>query len=237
MLARPGGRVRRPDLLLVLAVAAVVPGAAGCGESGRYKLAWTLVEADGPSSAPAACGRHGVSTIAITETNAGGDVSLFVAPCAWMSVNRKLGPGNYTLIVTGRDARGYDKEPPRDPMPVVPLLRATLDNVGVEKDETTELGTVDLVPQPECRDGVDNDCDGRVDILDPACPDGDGPSEAAAGEGCGLPAPLPDAGSSPDSATGADAGADAGAGADADDSADTGAPDAPGTADADPGQG
>jgi hypothetical protein len=220
-------------LIIVLAVAALVAGVAGCGESGRYKLAWTLVEADGPSSAPAACGRHGVSTIAITETNAGGEVSLFVAPCAWMSVNRKLGPGSYTLIVTGRDARGYDKEPPSNPAPAVPLLRATLDGVSVGKDETTELGTVDLVPQPECRDGVDNDCDGRVDTLDPACADRDGPSEAAAGEACGLPAPLPDAGSSPDAATGADAGADA----DADDSADADGPDAPGAADADPGQG
>jgi len=28
---------------------------------------------------------------------------------------------------------------------------------------------VTLIPQPQCRDGVDNDLDGRVDLDDPDC--------------------------------------------------------------------
>jgi hypothetical protein len=36
---------------------------------------------------------------------------------------------------------------------------------------------VDLAPPPACRDGIDNDGDGQVDLFDPECKDGSGTSE------------------------------------------------------------
>ncbi|MCX4247660.1 hypothetical protein [Paraliomyxa miuraensis] len=43
------------------------------------------------------------------------------------------------------------------------------DAVAVEEGSTAELPPFGLVPPPECNDGIDNDHDGLVDGLDPAC--------------------------------------------------------------------
>jgi len=52
-----------------------------------------------------------------------------------------------------------------------PYLHAMVpDLVSVVDGQTTNVATpLYILPLPECEDGADNDCDQRVDNLDPAC--------------------------------------------------------------------
>jgi hypothetical protein len=199
-----------------------------CSESGQYKVSWRLEE----EFSAASCGKHGVASIAFVELQGGAPVGGAVFPCSLGKATRAVAPGRYSVLLSGRDSRGLDKEPPGSM-----FLHSTIGEVVVAEDGTADLGEVMLAPQPECRDGVDNDCDGRVDLVDSACSSPDVASETAAGEepSCGAArvdrdAAIVPADARPD-ANGDDAGSD-GAGGDGD--GDAGSDGGTGEADADP---
>jgi hypothetical protein len=147
--------------------------ASGCGSDGSYTVTWAFfMSADSPSVpvfAPGDCGKVGVTAIAITATN-GGSQDRPVVACAPGGSTRSLTPGTWTLVLTALDAEGHLKDPPdsgvlpaasNDTQPVM---------VSVTEGQTTIVeGRVYLQPLPQCRDGVDNDHDGRVDLDDPDC--------------------------------------------------------------------
>jgi hypothetical protein len=124
----------------------------------------TLLLADAGAPADRGCGAHGVYGIRVTGVSDNGDGEDFVAPCTPGHVRRTVAPGTWTFTLRGLDARGRFKEP------VTSMILTTLvRDVVVKADATTTVPTVTLAPQPACRDGVDNDGDGLVDLADPDC--------------------------------------------------------------------
>jgi hypothetical protein len=141
--------------------------------------------ADGTSSfQPGDCGRVGVQGIAITATKADGSQADFAVPCGLGFYDGSLGEGSWTLALVGLDAIGEAKEPPD-----TGLLRGQTDPTSPVEihagEHAAPIPPVTLMPQPQCRDGVDNDLDGRVDLDDPDCNNADGPNPNGATE-CGA---------------------------------------------------
>jgi hypothetical protein len=139
--------------------------ASGCSNDGSYQVGWTFFDAQ--PFHPGDCGKVGVSAIAISSgvsADAGQEHPVFVA-CAPGTYTGRLAPGTWTLVLAAIDAEGHPKEPATSG-----LLRGTADGVTVTEGHLTPVPGLVLLPRlPECRDGVDNDHDGRVDLDDPDC--------------------------------------------------------------------
>jgi len=154
-------RLIRP--LAPLAAAALLC-ASGCGPQGRYDLRWRFAAV--PTGVPATardCGLHGVDSIAISGSNDSGDGDRGVVACGALHADRSVAPGVWTLLVVALDRDGH----PREPDAASTLMRAR-PSFGVSAGETTPVD-IYLEPLPACRDGIDNDADGAVDLDDPDC--------------------------------------------------------------------
>ncbi|HEY7374353.1 MAG TPA: hypothetical protein VIF57_19475 [Polyangia bacterium] len=174
----------------VLCLAGGVAGAAGCTDHGSYTAIWQFV---GSEPALTGCGKHGVDSIRVTGMSTAGDSENVVAVCPGSGVTHSVPVGTWTFVVGQLDARGRQIFPSlldaqgqvvldanNNPMPA-PDPTAT---VEVQKDRTADPFTVDLTPQPSCRDGVDNNGDGRVDLDDPVCSGDPNSNAECPGEGC-----------------------------------------------------
>jgi hypothetical protein len=132
----------------------------------------------------AECGLHGVDSIRVIGSNAEGERDDFTALCTNGELVRSVPVGTWTFSVRQVDVRGE----PADMLdsagePVLPMAAAVIaDDATVWLDPDI----VELTPRPECRDRVDNDCDGRVDLDDPECAgDANGATEmTATSTGC-----------------------------------------------------
>jgi hypothetical protein len=174
-------------LILALAAASVAALSGGCSKEGTYTLTLKLGTADGPSEdvTPFACGYHGIGAWLVTENGELGDTF----PCGEGPLVRHTKPGNYSVIVRALDAAGARKTAPGDTVPdLSPYLHVVVPApVVVEDGKTTTVpGPLFILPLPECEDGVDNDCDGRIDLLDPSC-------SKLPGTSCSAEVPCPDA--------------------------------------------
>jgi len=138
--------------------------AAGCADHGSYSVTWTFVGGEG---APSGCGRHGVDTIHVTGANTAGDGEDLIALCAPGALSHSVPVGDWTFTFHQLDVRGRPIMPVDAQGQVVPDPTAT---ATVLKDKPLESPlTVELAARPECSDGIDNDCDGRVDMDDDDC--------------------------------------------------------------------
>ena len=144
----------------------------GCSSHGSYQVSWTFLAASPPGAesppplSPGDCGKYGVSAIAITATSTDSDRDDGTVACAPGRVTRQLSPGTWILALAAVDAEGHLKAP-SDPdylrgQPPGPV-------VVVEDQLVVVASPVFLKPLEQCRDGVDNDRDGRVDLDDPDC--------------------------------------------------------------------
>jgi hypothetical protein len=157
--------------IAVLCGAALL-GQAGCASEGRYQVRWTFSDPAVVGFQPGDCGKHGVSAIAIAGTRDDGTVDNPQAACAPAIFTHQLPTGTWTLTLTALDATGHPNTASTG------YLHGTI-TVTVAQDQLagTDQGPVVLTPLPACQDGVDNDCDGRIDRDDPGCADPDGTDE------------------------------------------------------------
>jgi hypothetical protein len=158
-----------------LCLAGGVAGAAGCADHGTYTAIWQFV---GGEPALTGCGQHGVDSVRVTGMNTKGDSENSVAVCAGSQTTHSVPVGTWTFVVGQLDVRGRPifpsmldaqgqvvRDADGNPVPA-PDPTAT---VEVQKDRAADPFTADLIPQPTCRDAVDNNGDGRVDLDDPVC--------------------------------------------------------------------
>lgn len=184
MFTAGAARARIHGLVLCLLGAGASATLGGCNNNGSYRINWefTLPLPDGTSSSfqPGDCGRVGVQGIAITATKSDNSQSLVSVPCGLGFYDGSLAAGSWTLGLVALDATGQDKEPAD-----TGLLRGQTDTASPVEihagQHAAPIPVVTLTPQPQCRDGVDNDLDGRVDLDDPDCAGNpDLPSECGA---------------------------------------------------------
>jgi len=145
---------------------------AGCASEGTYEVRWSFGDPALAAFEPGDCGTHGVSAIAIAGRRDDGTVDNPVAACAPGVFTHKLPTGTWTLELAALDAAGQPKS--ADPA----YLRGSI-TIAVSEGQVGGIaqGPVVLSPLPACQDGVDNDCDGRVDLDDPGCTDAAGVTE------------------------------------------------------------
>lgn len=136
-----------------------------CGDTSSYELHWTIGCAGGSSCEPQSikgCSSVGLDSVHV-EATTGAEVTVSVFPC--------YSPGE------GAVGRGPDLEPGAGTLAVTGLSPAgiALTEPVTAKVQIPEGGlgpvTVDLPLPAQCGDGVDNDLDGLVDLLDPDCAD------------------------------------------------------------------
>jgi len=153
--------------------------AAGCADHGSYSVTWTFV---GGEAAPSGCGLHGVDTIHITGANTAGDGEDVIALCAPGAFTHEVPTGDWTFTFHQLDVRGRPIMPTDAQGQVVPDPTAT---ATVTKDKTLDPPlTVELAPRAECSDGIDNDCDGRVDMDDEDCASDPNTAKEMTAPGC-----------------------------------------------------
>jgi hypothetical protein len=202
MLSVGSARPRRIGGLIFCLMAASALGGA-CSKSGSYQVDWQFAtNASEPATRtfqPGDCGRVGVGGIRITATS-GASLDVRAVPCGPGFYEGSLDPGSWTLTLVALDAAGQVKET----KPNTVNLTGAAGPVEIHTGEmAAAMPPVFLPPLPQCRDGVDNDRDGRVDLDDAACAnDPDGPSECGATDGTSC-YPNP-----PGGANSADAGPD-----------------------------
>ena len=134
------------------------------------------------------CGLAGVSGIGIAATRSDAAQSTTAVPCALGFYDGSLDEGSWTLALVALDASGQPKEPPGSGL----LRGQTASPVEIHTGEqAAPIPPIVLPPLPQCRDGVDNDLDGRVDLDDPDCAGNpDGPAECVPADGVVCPGSL-----------------------------------------------
>jgi hypothetical protein len=157
----------------------------GCDNNGSFEVAWRFGDpavafAPAIDSAkdggavlvfrPGSCGAAGVSSISIVATRDDGTQSSSLVPCFPGFFTRSVPAGNWTVVVVAIDAEGHVKAPQPPFVDDHSYLNGqTTATVANGERSKTDQPTVFLKPLPQCGDGVDNDCDGRVDLDDPDC--------------------------------------------------------------------
>jgi len=86
--------------------------------------------------------------------------------CAPGGFAHEVPVGDWTFTFQQLDVHGVRIEPKDAQDQAIPDPTAA---GSVGKDALTELPPVELVARPKCRDGIDNDGDGRIDLDDPDC--------------------------------------------------------------------
>jgi len=138
--------------------------AAGCQDHGSYHLSWVFEDDDDATAF--ACGQHGVDAIRVKGASSEGDVDDVITLCAPGGFAHEVPVGDWTFTFQQLDVHGVRIEPRDDQDQAIPDPTAA---GSVGKDALTELPPVELVARPKCRDGIDNDGDGRIDLDDPDC--------------------------------------------------------------------
>jgi hypothetical protein len=181
MLSADGARARIGGLGLCLLAASTLAG--GCSKTGSYRVDWQFADTALPTKGPfqsGDCGRVGVGAIRITASSGGSD-DVRAVPCGTGFYEGTLDPGSWTLTLVALDGAGQIKE--QEPG------TGNLTGTGLVEVQTGEMAPaippVFLPPLPQCRDGVDNDRDGRVDLDDADCRDANGPNRELDAE-CGV---------------------------------------------------
>jgi len=148
---------------------------AGCTDNGSYHVSWSFTDG---KTAQAGCGAHGVDAIRVTGASTQGDGEDVVTLCALGEFTHGVPIGNWTFTIHQLDVRGRAIDVPQLDDQGQPVLDANgypilvpdpTAPATVAKDATVDLDPIMLTPRPECSDGVDNDCDGRIDLDDPQC--------------------------------------------------------------------
>jgi hypothetical protein len=156
--------------------------AAGCAPEGSYLLSWGFLGTGGQEEpASAGCGAHGVDAIRILGVSQEGDSHERIEACTAGVATASLAPGTWLFGVHALGLDGRYKEPlnEADPMATT-ILHDWKRDQTVPDDGQANLGHIWLATQPECRDEVDNDRDGRVDTDDPDCADPETATESPA---------------------------------------------------------
>lgn len=139
---------------------------AGCGNAGSYELHWTIgcQSPKQPStcvvSSARQCSSRGLDSIEVTARQ-GSDETRSVFPCfspdeGPVGRGPDLEEGPASLGAYGLSAGG------------VRLTAEAQGSTTIPAEGLVEVW-VNVPLPPECLDGVDNDGDGLVDLLDPAC--------------------------------------------------------------------
>jgi hypothetical protein len=160
-------RQAAPAALVLLAALALA--ITGCGDPTSYELSWTIGCANPGDDACTIksvrqCSALGVDAIAAQALVGGSDKGTARFPCfdqargSASAVGPDLPSGDVTLEVSALSASGHVLS---GPVSV---------NVTVPSEGNAPV-SVDLPVPLSCADGVDNDGDGLVDLLDPDCPD------------------------------------------------------------------
>jgi len=178
--------------------------AAACEEDPSFRLRWRICAAedegcgdDSDGAAPlllsaSQCSSVGIGKVRVTTKDSLGFLADVRARACFPTGFKDddalvdgpaLPPGTYSVEVRGlrRSARldddghslpGWEGEDG-------PLVIHTMENVEIVEDEIQKLDGFELLPPPQCDDGVDNDDDGATDLFDPACraPDQSGREE------------------------------------------------------------
>ena len=182
-------------LHLPLAVGVLLAASAlggGCSKSGSYRVDWQF--ADNFQSGD--CGRVGVGGVRITASS-GGSLDVRAVPCGPGFYEGSLDPGSWTLTLVALDAAGQVKDPDAGTTYLNGQVASPVEIHTGEMAAATP--PVFLPPLPQCRDGVDNDRDGRVDLDDADCANNrDGPTECGATDGASCHDNLPGVANPPD---------------------------------------
>jgi len=160
--------------LCVLGLACLL-AVAGCAQDGTVNVTWDFL---GTEPAASGCGQHGVDSMLLTGVDSGGDGLRQVFLCTPGQASASVKPGNWSVALAMLNYQGTLMEPPATDAYGNP----TPDTTGMVQVSESVPGEVliHLTPVPACRDGVDNDRDGRVDLDDPDCQNNpDGASEGS----------------------------------------------------------
>jgi len=146
---------------------------AGCSQDGTVNVTWDFL---GTEPAASGCGQHGVDSVLLTGSDTGSDSLRQVVLCTPGQASASVKPGTWSVALAMLNFQGTLMEPAATDAAGNP----TPDTTGMAQVSESAPGEVliHLTPVPACRDGVDNDNDGRVDLDDPDCQnDPDGTSE------------------------------------------------------------
>jgi hypothetical protein len=149
-------------------------GLVACGEAGSYELTWTIGCETGEDPACAVvsirdCSRRGLDSIEVIALQDGEQRAIF--PCfspddGPVGRGPGLDSGSVQLDVYGLAADGVRLTGPA-------AVTAEIPESGLVPVEVN-------LPEPAaCADGVDNDGDGLVDLMDPGCLDNKDADEAS----------------------------------------------------------
>jgi hypothetical protein len=131
----------------------------GCSQDGAVDVTWTFV---GNEPASSGCGQHGIDSVVVSGLDSGNNVVRLATLCTPGAARVEVAPGDWTIQVSIFDFQGHAANP-EVPDPTQKVVVTTNAPAAVN---------VVLTPPPPCRDGVDNDGDGRVDTADPDCVNG-----------------------------------------------------------------
>ena len=138
-----------------------------CGEEGSYELSWTI----GGQAVESVrdCSARGLDSVEVEARRGTGGSRTSVFACyspdrGAVGAGPGLEPGPISLTVYGLTASALRITDP---------VTTTVD---IPESGLSPV-VVDIPEPPQCRDGVDNDRDGLVDLLDTGCDSGDDPSE------------------------------------------------------------
>ena len=138
--------------------------AGGCTQQGDYEATWQFAAA---GDAPDGCGAHGVDAVLVTGSSDAGDRTSVTALCTTGLVKSSIPTGSWHFAIYSLDVEGKAIWPIDQPDAQAP------EDTSAPGIAITDGGlatfAVTLQARPACRDGIDNDGDGRVDLDDPDC--------------------------------------------------------------------